>query len=180
MIEAGILDGDTAIIKRTDVADNGEIVVALVDNSEVTLKRLRRRGASVALEPANRAYETRIFGRTGCASRVASSASFVATDRCRPTGRPDPAALARAPRTLSTDTPPPGSSVTACAPSRSRASRSITQNGPRQGRQISCDVTSSVALGAGLRQLSGRQHDRHAMSGAIDPAQSARTGEIAG
>jgi repressor LexA len=62
MIEAGILDGDTAIIKRTDVADNGEIVVALVDNSEVTLKRLRRRGASVALEPANRAYETRIFG----------------------------------------------------------------------------------------------------------------------
>jgi repressor LexA len=62
MIEAGILDGDTAIIKRSDVADNGEIVVALVDNSEVTLKRLRRRGASIALEPANRAYETRIFG----------------------------------------------------------------------------------------------------------------------
>ncbi|MBL8700539.1 MAG: transcriptional repressor LexA [Alphaproteobacteria bacterium] len=62
MIEAGILDGDTAIIRRSDTADNGEIVVALVDNSEVTLKRLRRRGASIALEPANRAYETRIFG----------------------------------------------------------------------------------------------------------------------
>ncbi len=62
MIEAGILDGDTAIIKRTDVADNGEIVVALVDNNEVTLKRLRRRGATIALEPVNRAYETRIFG----------------------------------------------------------------------------------------------------------------------
>ena len=62
MIEAGILDGDTAVIRRSDTADNGEIVVALVDNSEVTLKRLRRRGASIALEPANRAYETRIFG----------------------------------------------------------------------------------------------------------------------
>lgn len=62
MVEAGILDGDTAIIQRCDTADNGEIVVALVDNAEVTLKRLRRRGASIALEPANRAYETRIFG----------------------------------------------------------------------------------------------------------------------
>ncbi len=62
MIEAGILDGDTVIIRRGDTADNGAIVVALVDESEVTLKRLRRRGNSVALEPANRAYETRIFG----------------------------------------------------------------------------------------------------------------------
>lgn len=62
MMEAGILDGDTAVIRRSDTADNGEIVVALVDNNEVTLKRLRRRGASIALEPANRAYETRIFG----------------------------------------------------------------------------------------------------------------------
>ncbi len=62
MIEAGIHDGDTAIIKRTDVAENGDVIVALIDNSEVTLKRLRRRGASIALEPANRAYETRIFG----------------------------------------------------------------------------------------------------------------------
>jgi len=61
MIEAGILDGDTAIIRRTDTADNGAIVVALVDNEEATLKRLRRRGNSVALEPANAAYETRIF-----------------------------------------------------------------------------------------------------------------------
>ncbi len=62
MVEAGILDGDTVIIRRTDVAENGAIVVALVDDAEVTLKRLRRRGNSVALEPANRAYETRIFG----------------------------------------------------------------------------------------------------------------------
>jgi repressor LexA len=62
MIEAGILDGDTVIIRRGDVAENGSIVVALVDEQEVTLKRLRRRGNSVALEPANRSYETRIFG----------------------------------------------------------------------------------------------------------------------
>ena len=62
MINAGILDGDTVIIQRCDTAENGTIVVALVDNLEVTLKRLRRRGASIALEPANQAYETRIFG----------------------------------------------------------------------------------------------------------------------
>jgi repressor LexA len=62
MVEAGILDGDTVIIRRGDTAENGSIVVALVDEQEVTLKRLRRRGNSVALEPANRAYETRIFG----------------------------------------------------------------------------------------------------------------------
>jgi repressor LexA len=62
MIDAGILDGDTVIIQRCDTADNGAVVVALVDNIEVTLKRLRRRGASIALEPANKAFETRIFG----------------------------------------------------------------------------------------------------------------------
>ncbi len=62
MIEAGILDGDSVIIQRCDTAENGAIVVALVDNVEVTLKRLRRRGASIALEPANKEYETRIFG----------------------------------------------------------------------------------------------------------------------
>ncbi len=62
MIDAGILEGDTVIIQRCDTADNGCIVVALVDEQEVTLKRLRRRGASIALEPANKAYETRIFG----------------------------------------------------------------------------------------------------------------------
>jgi repressor LexA len=62
MIEAGIHDGDTAIIQRTDIAENGSIVVALVDNEEVTLKRLRRRGQSIALEPANASYETRICG----------------------------------------------------------------------------------------------------------------------
>lgn len=62
MIEAGILDGDTVVIERCDTANNGEIVVALVDDQEATLKRLRRKGNSVALEAANPAYETRIFG----------------------------------------------------------------------------------------------------------------------
>ena len=62
MIVAGILDGDVALIRRSDTAENGDIVVALVDDNEVTLKRLRRRGASIALEPANPAHETRIFG----------------------------------------------------------------------------------------------------------------------
>lgn len=62
MINAGILDGDIAIIQRDEMASNGEIVVALVDDSEATLKRLRRKGDSVALEAANPAYETRIFG----------------------------------------------------------------------------------------------------------------------
>jgi repressor LexA len=62
MIEAGIFDGDTVVIRRGDVANNGEIVVALVDEEEATLKRLRRKGDSIALEAANPAYETRIFG----------------------------------------------------------------------------------------------------------------------
>ena len=62
MIDAGILDGDTVLIQRSETAENGQIVVALIDNNEVTLKRLRRRGDSIALEPANKDYETRIFG----------------------------------------------------------------------------------------------------------------------
>ncbi len=62
MIEAGILDGDTVVIKKQDFADTGDIVVALIDEEEATLKRLRKRGASIALEAANPAYETRIFG----------------------------------------------------------------------------------------------------------------------
>jgi len=62
MIEAGILDGDTVVIRRSDSADSGDIVVALIDDEEATLKRLRKKGASVALEAANPAYETRIFG----------------------------------------------------------------------------------------------------------------------
>lgn len=62
MIDAGINDGDIVLIKRCDTAENGAIVVALVDNEEATLKRLRRKGESIALEPANKAYETRIFG----------------------------------------------------------------------------------------------------------------------
>lgn len=61
MIEAGILDGDTVIIRRTNTVENGEIVVALVDGCEVTLKKIRRKGNAVVLEPANRAYETRIY-----------------------------------------------------------------------------------------------------------------------
>ena len=62
MVNAGILNGDTAIVERCDTAETGSIVVALVDSNEVTLKRLRRKGDSIALEPANPAYETRIFG----------------------------------------------------------------------------------------------------------------------
>lgn len=62
MIGAGILDGDVVVLKRSDSADSGDIVVALVDSEEATLKRLRKRGNSIALEAANPAYETRIFG----------------------------------------------------------------------------------------------------------------------
>jgi repressor LexA len=62
MIEAGILDGDTVIIRRGETADNEDIVVALVDEAEVTLKKLHRKGNSIALVPANRNYETRIYG----------------------------------------------------------------------------------------------------------------------
>lgn len=62
MIEAGIFDGDTVIIRNTQTANPGDIVVALVDDEEATLKRFRRKGASIALEAANPAYETRIFG----------------------------------------------------------------------------------------------------------------------
>lgn len=62
MIEAGILDGDTVIIQRCETAENGTVIVALVDQQEVTLKRLRRKGNSIALEPANPNYETRVFG----------------------------------------------------------------------------------------------------------------------
>ena len=62
MVEAGINDGDTVIIKKTDTAENGKIVVALIDDHEAMLKRLRRKGKTVALESANRNYETKIFG----------------------------------------------------------------------------------------------------------------------
>jgi repressor LexA len=62
MIEAGIFDGDTVVLCKTSTANSGDIVVALVDEEEATLKRLRRRGDSIALEAANPAYETRIFG----------------------------------------------------------------------------------------------------------------------
>jgi len=61
MIEAGILDGDIALIRKSEAADTGDIVVALIDDEEATLKRFRRRGASIALEPANTAYEVRIL-----------------------------------------------------------------------------------------------------------------------
>jgi repressor LexA len=62
MIDEGIHDGDTVIIRHSDTAENGAIVVAIIDNEEVTLKRLRRKGNSVALEAANKDFETRIFG----------------------------------------------------------------------------------------------------------------------
>ena len=62
MIDAGINDGDTVIVKKTDTADNGKIVVALIDDHEAMLKRIRRKGKTVALESANRNYETKIFG----------------------------------------------------------------------------------------------------------------------
>ncbi len=62
MINAGIHNGDMAIIKRCDDASSGDVVVALVDEEEATLKRLRKKGASIALEAANPSYETRIYG----------------------------------------------------------------------------------------------------------------------
>ena len=62
MIEAGISEGDTVIVKKTDTAENGKIVVALVDDHEAMLKRIRRKGKTIALESANRNYETKIFG----------------------------------------------------------------------------------------------------------------------
>ncbi len=61
MIDAGIYEGDTIVIERTDTVDNGAIVVALIDNEEATLKRFRRKSGAIALEPANASYETRIF-----------------------------------------------------------------------------------------------------------------------
>ncbi len=62
MVDAGILDGDTVIVRKVDTANTGDIVVALVDDEEATLKRFRRRGATISLEPANSSYETRILG----------------------------------------------------------------------------------------------------------------------
>ncbi len=62
MVDAGIIEGDTVVIQRCDNAETGAIIVALIDENEVTLKRLRRKGDSIALEPANTSYETRIFG----------------------------------------------------------------------------------------------------------------------
>ena len=62
MIEAGINEGDTVIVRRTDSAENGKIVVALIDDHEAMLKRIRKKGKTVALESANRNYETKIFG----------------------------------------------------------------------------------------------------------------------
>jgi repressor LexA len=61
MVDAGILDGDMALIQRNETAETGDIVVALIDEEEATLKRFRRRGASIALEPANTTYEVRIL-----------------------------------------------------------------------------------------------------------------------
>ena len=62
MIEAGINDGDTIIVKKTNTANNGQIIVALIDDHEAMLKRIRKRGKVIALESANKRYETKIFG----------------------------------------------------------------------------------------------------------------------
>ena len=62
MIEAGINDGDTVIVRKTNTANNGQIIVALIDNHEAMLKRIRKRGKVIALESANKRYETKIFG----------------------------------------------------------------------------------------------------------------------
>ena len=62
MIEAGILDGDLVVVKKQETANTGDIIVALIDDEEATLKRFRRRGSSIALEAANPAYETRVLG----------------------------------------------------------------------------------------------------------------------
>ena len=62
MIDAGILDGDIAILEKTEIVKNGDIVVALIDSQEATLKRIRKKSNSIALEPANKNFETRIFG----------------------------------------------------------------------------------------------------------------------
>jgi repressor LexA len=62
MVEAGILDGDLVVIRKQDTANTGDIIVALIDEEEATLKRFRRRGSSIALEAANPAYETRVLG----------------------------------------------------------------------------------------------------------------------
>jgi len=62
MIDVGILDGDVVVIRRCDTAENGDIVVALVDQEEATLKRLRKKGTTIALEAANPEFKTRIFG----------------------------------------------------------------------------------------------------------------------
>ena len=81
MIDAGILDGDTVLIKKIDTANNGEIVVALVDNEEATLKRLRRQGASIALEAANPPTKHVFSAPTGCVSRAGWSAFSAAIER---------------------------------------------------------------------------------------------------
>ena len=62
MIDAGILDGDIAVLEKTEEVKNGDIVVALIDSQEATLKRIRKKSNSIALEPANKNFETRIFG----------------------------------------------------------------------------------------------------------------------
>jgi repressor LexA len=61
MIDSGIFDGDTIVVKRCETANNGDIIVALIDNEEATLKRFRKKGQSIALEPSNQNYETKIY-----------------------------------------------------------------------------------------------------------------------
>ena len=86
MIEAGILDCDTVIILKGDTAENGQIVVALIDDAEVTLKRFRRRGNSIALEPCNVRHETRIFpaDRVKVQGRIVALWAILGSDSLRP------------------------------------------------------------------------------------------------
>ena len=83
MIEAGILDGDIALIKKTDGADTGDIVVALIDEEEATLERFRRRGASIALERPTPPTRCVSFRPTACASKASWSACSAVIDRFR-------------------------------------------------------------------------------------------------
>ncbi len=90
MIEAGILDGDTVVIRRGDTADTGDIVVALVVDAEATLKAAAQEGGHPSPEAANPAYETRIFGPDGSASRASWSLCCGGTEVPSGGGRSEP------------------------------------------------------------------------------------------
>ena len=167
MIEAGILDGDTAVIERCDTAENGAIVVALVDDSEVTLKRLRRKGESIALEPANKRLETRIFGPgrvkvqgqlQGHPPPLLSYLSRAGTRR---------ATHGRSPRdsvTLSTRAPS-GPSQMAWLPFRQRSKRSTTVSGAPQRSQAG----TALMTGSARRQSSSNARGSRTKAMVLSP-----------